>query len=251
MRWFRMYDDVLDDPKVQRLTPSLFKSWVNLLCLASKSEVNGSLPGVAEIAFRLRLTEAQARKTLAELRAAGLLDETETGVTPHNWGIRQRQSDDVAKRVAKHRAAVTRNVTDPLPVTPPDTDTDIDTDVTADAVTERARTRAPQAPTTPPKPATKARAQRLPDGWAPSGDDRSWAAGEGFGATVIDTETAKFADHFQATGKPMLDWSAAWRNWLRRSSEFSPRPVPLRPTNGRRDLGLSDEQLEAIARGGN
>jgi hypothetical protein len=33
--WFRVYDDVVDDPKVQRLEPSLFKALINLWCLTS------------------------------------------------------------------------------------------------------------------------------------------------------------------------------------------------------------------------
>jgi len=34
-RWFRVHDDLVDDPKVQRLDPRLFKALVNLWCLAS------------------------------------------------------------------------------------------------------------------------------------------------------------------------------------------------------------------------
>jgi len=32
-QWFRMYAEVLDDPKVQRLSGDEFKAWVNILCL--------------------------------------------------------------------------------------------------------------------------------------------------------------------------------------------------------------------------
>jgi hypothetical protein len=43
-RWFRFYDDALNDPKVQKLSGDLFKAWVNILCLASKH--GGELPAV-------------------------------------------------------------------------------------------------------------------------------------------------------------------------------------------------------------
>jgi len=34
--WFRFYNDALDNPKVQLLPSDLFKTWVNLLCIASR-----------------------------------------------------------------------------------------------------------------------------------------------------------------------------------------------------------------------
>ena len=43
-RWFRVYDDLVDDPKVQRLDPSLFKALINLWCLTSAN--GGVLPPI-------------------------------------------------------------------------------------------------------------------------------------------------------------------------------------------------------------
>ena len=45
-RWYRMYDELLDNPKVQRLSGDEFKAWVNILCLASRHD--GVVPPVAE-----------------------------------------------------------------------------------------------------------------------------------------------------------------------------------------------------------
>ena len=36
-RWFRMYEEILDDPKVQKLPDDLFKAWVNVLALSSRN----------------------------------------------------------------------------------------------------------------------------------------------------------------------------------------------------------------------
>ena len=41
-KWFRLYNDVINDPKVQRLDGETFKAWINILCLASKG--GGVLP---------------------------------------------------------------------------------------------------------------------------------------------------------------------------------------------------------------
>ena len=106
MKWLRLYSSVLHDPKVQRLSPALFKHWVNLLCLASEQEQRGLLPSVDDIAFTLRIKPSEAANVMKLLRCAGLIDTTEDGRDyPHNWPQRQRESDDVAARVRRHRAA--------------------------------------------------------------------------------------------------------------------------------------------------
>jgi hypothetical protein len=55
--------------------------------------------------------------------------------------------------------------------------------------------------------------------WKPTVEMIDWAA-DNFPAVDISDETQKFIDHFLANGKPMKDWNAAWRNWIRRSVEF-------------------------------
>ncbi|HEX9036972.1 MAG TPA: hypothetical protein VF808_08280 [Ktedonobacterales bacterium] len=104
MKWFRLYSSVLHDPKAQRLSPALFKYWINLLCLANEGEPRGALPSVEDIAFALRVKPGEAGQILSQLRGAGLIDQTLEGRDfPHNWMQRQRRSDDVAARVAEHR----------------------------------------------------------------------------------------------------------------------------------------------------
>ncbi len=102
-RWFRMYSDVLDDPKVQKLPADLFKAWVNLLCLASRND--GVLPALEDIAFALRMSQDVTVTVTAELVKRGLLDECD-GLSPHNWAERQFKSDtpeDAKERKRKQR----------------------------------------------------------------------------------------------------------------------------------------------------
>lgn len=58
--WFRMYNEVVDDPKVQRLPPAVFKNWVNFMCIASKH--GGVLPEFKDIAYRLRVTTVRVER---------------------------------------------------------------------------------------------------------------------------------------------------------------------------------------------
>lgn len=151
MKWFRFYSEALHDPKVQRLPAALFKHWINLLCLANESEERGDLPCVDDVAFALRVSSPKAKQILADLHRAGLLVVTEEGsYRHHGWARRQRETDDVAARVRKHRASKATqknsdvtgcNVTDALPETKPETlhetpekrsratDTDTDTEI--------------------------------------------------------------------------------------------------------------------------
>lgn len=135
-RWFRMYDDLLDDPKVQRLDPVLFKTWVNLLCLASRN--GGELPRIDDIAFALRVTADVAESRMLDLVEKGLIDQGEK-VTPHNWDRRQFLSDSSTERSRKSRATVKAtgvqqdcNVASAVAATPPETETDISNHHTRD-----------------------------------------------------------------------------------------------------------------------
>jgi len=94
--WFRLYREVLDDPKVQRLDGDTFKGWINILCLASKND--GVLPCPADLAFALRITEQAAHDLLGALHDRNLLDEVvvrdaPASYSPHNWNGRQYKSD--------------------------------------------------------------------------------------------------------------------------------------------------------------
>jgi hypothetical protein len=100
-RWFRVYDDLVDDPKVQRLNPSLFKALINLWCLASAND--GVFPSIDLIAFKLRMRPEKALRVLDQLRAAGLVDDDEKGARPHNWDQRQYRSDVSTARVKRFR----------------------------------------------------------------------------------------------------------------------------------------------------
>lgn len=122
MRWFRLYDEILDDPKMAELSDFQFRCFVNLMSMASQSEMRGELTDNRErIAWRLRIKKnvlSMAVDRLIELR---ILASENGKLRFINWDKRQFKSDDVTARVKRFR-----NVS----VTPPDTDTETDTDNT-------------------------------------------------------------------------------------------------------------------------
>jgi hypothetical protein len=124
-RWLRMYEEILDDPKVQRLSGDDFKAWVNLLCLTSR--YSGDLPPVEDIAFALRLDKKKVEATIARLLRAGLLVERNGCFRPHKWDERQYKSDVSTDRVKRFRQR-SRGVSETPDETPPDTETDTETE---------------------------------------------------------------------------------------------------------------------------
>lgn len=130
--WFRLYTDILHDAKVQLLAPEQFKGWVNLLCLAKEND--GLLPSLRDIAFNLRMLEADAKRLVEELAEQGLLDQTEDGLQPHNWDERQFLSDSDPTAAIRSRRYRQRNVTrdatsnDADASRPPEAETDSETE---------------------------------------------------------------------------------------------------------------------------
>jgi hypothetical protein len=113
-RWWRAYDEAVDDPKLIALSDAAHRAWFNLLCLSSANA--GAVPSDKILKIKLRLSSKKLEKVLAELRQAGLLDTAEDGrEIPHNWGKRQYQSDTSTPRVKRFREKQ-RNVSE----TPPD-----------------------------------------------------------------------------------------------------------------------------------
>ena len=120
MHWFRLYHEMLDDPKVGTLTDEQYRLWIDILCLASIARnENQCLPGdtkltIDETGWKLR---RNVTETVMELLHRGLVtlqkrsDGKQTLCVP-KWEFRQFQSDTSTPRVKKHREKRFRNVTE-------------------------------------------------------------------------------------------------------------------------------------------
>ena len=237
--WLRLYVDVLDNPKVQRLKGEQFKGWVNLLCLTKRN--GGVLPGVDHIAFALRISEQKAKAFLASLMSVGLLDDTDEGPQPHDWDELQFESDSSTDRVRKHRERKAErprngegNADETLHETPPDTETESDTDTDTES-----------PPLVPP--AGGKRGHRIDSDWKPDEQARAFATERGWSAEQIDEQAAQFLDHWLGkAGRAgvKLDWPATWRSWVRNAEGYGLVPAGKVPGQGKID---PDRRLKDIA----
>lgn len=102
MDWFRMYGEMMDDPKIGTLDDAAFRTWIELLCVACKAESEGNTKlteGTLSWALRRNATE-----TLQQLLHRGLVTLNETGeIVITNWNKRQKKSDSSTERVKRHR----------------------------------------------------------------------------------------------------------------------------------------------------
>lgn len=166
MEWFRFYTDSLESRKAQALPPALFKTWVNLLCVARIFE--GLIP-VDEAAFRLRISDKQARAALEELASRRLMDVTADGTYyPHDWDEHQKESDDSARRKREQRARQKRDESRrPSRDNAMPQSRDMSRDKCGTSpVLDQTRPDTDQNRTEPPLPPTGGRAVAIRDSWA-------------------------------------------------------------------------------------
>jgi len=101
--WVRLYCELPNAGKVQRLPDHLFRFLINCWCLTGASE-DDTLPKFEEIAWRLRVDEEICKAYLSYLESIGLIEKLSDGrLRPHDWKQHQFISDDSKKRVSKYR----------------------------------------------------------------------------------------------------------------------------------------------------
>lgn len=96
--WFRFYSEFSHDPKVQMMTEAMQRRYIMIMCLRCSNDL--VTLHETEIAFHLRITEAELAETKALFIAKGFIDDKWNLL---NWDKRQFKSDSSAERVAKHR----------------------------------------------------------------------------------------------------------------------------------------------------
>lgn len=200
-----------------------------LYALADRAHDDGTCawPSQSWIAKMTMMSDRTVRRHLAALEERGVIVRGDQRVVQH---------------IPKATRPVVWNLAIWLRRTPPDKMTGPDTGVRTPPDNGDRTPRTPvsdkpplnhpyEPPTTslgdtrPDEPPKRATAHRLPDGWSPDSDtvadltekcptvDQAW-------------ELEKFRDYFLAapdrTGRK-LDWTATYRNWIRRAAE---RPAP-------------------------
>jgi hypothetical protein len=109
-RWFRMYAEMMDDPKVGRLSDADFRTWIELLCIQCAVGDDTGDTGLTpeELAWRMRRNVSETfhetfqRAFLVKLSKRGT-------VVIRAWAKRQFTADLSTERVRRHRAKLSKS----------------------------------------------------------------------------------------------------------------------------------------------
>lgn len=113
--WIKLYQEILDDPKMGMLPAELWRFTIELFLLAGEIDCNGTLPNVTKIAWRLRYSVSQVETWLDELsKETGIVTNTKAGWEVTNFAKRQAASD-VNERVKHFRERQKRQNEAPPP----------------------------------------------------------------------------------------------------------------------------------------
>lgn len=238
MEWFRLYDEIIDDPKVVALASSLWRNYVELMCVANRQSVRGTLPNVEHIAIHLRVKPSKAEAIVRDLVQRGLIDEDPAtkGLRIHGWETRQRQSDDAAARMASKRSerksnkppAAVRNMfrTNSEPHARA-TETETDTETESPQTPRRGDVAGEASPGQNPgtakagSPAWRKVVDSVPSTWGQAGESACCRLLEVFPADVVAYGLEKVQDKFGAD----FPGGAAgwWRSVCRNNPEGGPK----------------------------
>jgi hypothetical protein len=110
MKWFRLWTDIVNDPKMRKITDSQFRTLIYLMCLASEEDSEGTINfSASDISWRIRRTETQVKSTLKSLSGLEILGPLDKSIVFLNWNKRQPISDNDAENKRKQREK-TKNV---------------------------------------------------------------------------------------------------------------------------------------------
>lgn len=215
MDWCRLYSEMLNDPKVGTLSDAQFRTWIELLMVATAAEDDGNTKLTeASIDWALRRNASVTLHELLQRELVALNDRGE--IVINAWGDRQKKSDSSASRVAKFREKQRLS--------------SADEEVTLQKRSGNGleKSREEKSRELSGTSSSVARASRLPKDWYPSAEEATFCRTERPDLNVQQVAN-EFRDYWTARpGKDgtKLDWTATWRNWVRRQRTQNGRSPP-------------------------
>jgi len=128
MKWFRFYNEVIDDIKMMQLSDYEYRMFTYLLAYASQIDsTSGELQTTfTSLSLRFHQRFNLFSRAIETLQKSNMVSVDKNGnAVITNWSKRQFKSDNVSYRVKKYRSFKQKSN---VSVTPPDTDTDTDTE---------------------------------------------------------------------------------------------------------------------------
>ena len=71
--WIKLYHEILDDPKMGRLSDRIWRRSIEMMLLAGDFDIDGELPSLEDMSWRLRIDPEILETDLVELQKTGIL----------------------------------------------------------------------------------------------------------------------------------------------------------------------------------
>jgi hypothetical protein len=200
--WVKLYHDLLDDREWHALSGDASKMLANCWLLAS--EADGELPGIGDIAWRLRMDIAVVERLFSQLNhwvdvdASTMLAECKHVATPETETETETEGEDALRA-------------------PPG----------VEEKKGKQESSLPEGPFFSTKPPT--RGAQLPAGWVPA--DQTVIAGLSYGwdRSEIDRMAEDMRLWAGSTGAVKKDWELTFMGWMRREKRSAPQQKGFRP----------------------
>jgi hypothetical protein len=102
--YLKLYHEILDDPKMGRLSDHLYRRVIEVFLIASASiERDGYLPPIDDIAWKLRTTPEELSNDFSEIEKTGIIKMTEPGRWYVTNFIKRQSAVTVNERVKRYR----------------------------------------------------------------------------------------------------------------------------------------------------
>lgn len=141
--WIKLYHEILDDPKMGRLSDHAWRRTIELFLIAGESGNGGFLPPVEDIAWRLRTSVDDVTAILQELETVGITSQTDDGWLVCNFATRQDKISNADRqrkyRNRQHKQTYYGNEPRNEDVTTRNTDKDKDKDTDKESTATAAR----------------------------------------------------------------------------------------------------------------
>ncbi|PKN83358.1 MAG: hypothetical protein CVU46_17210 [Chloroflexi bacterium HGW-Chloroflexi-8] len=98
--WIKLYNEIIDDPKMGSLPDRLWRRTIELFLLASKlmDHTSGDLPNTKQLAWLLRVNEDDLEMDLLQIESVGIIQKTTTGWFVVNFSKRQASTSDAERK---------------------------------------------------------------------------------------------------------------------------------------------------------
>jgi len=225
--WFMVDDKLHSHKKAVRAGVQAMGLWVLAGSWSADHLTDGFVPD-----FIAQRIDPDADMHAAELVTAGLWSVAEKG-DDNGWAFHEWEGFQPTKEAVEEKRAAARERMARVRGNKKDGSQEVRAN---DEGTSRVVRLTPALPSpSQPNESARKRGSRIPEDFKVDDDMRQWAKDNDLGHLDLDAIAAEFVDYWisiPGTRGVKLNWTATWRNWLRRKSTDAPRKATAhRPAN--------------------